>query len=145
MLAALLQESSQGGAQRPGALATKDLERVGSTHGENAGSPNRSDAVDLAQPVRRCLDDVEHLVAEGAHELLGVDRANTADHAGREVLLDAVGRIGERGTEKSRLELLAVGAVVDPFARGGDPLTGRNGCGMADNGHNVTMPARLGA
>jgi hypothetical protein len=31
------------------------------------------------------------------------------------------------------------------FALGGDPLTGRNGCGMADNGHNVTMPARLGA
>ena len=113
--------------------------------GENAGSPNRSDAVDLAQPVRRCLDDVEHLVAEGAHELLGVDRANAADHAGREVLLDAVGRIGERGAQKSRLELLAVGAVVDPFARGGDPLTGRNGCGMADNGHDVTMPARLGA
>ena len=113
--------------------------------GENAGSANRSDAVDLAQPVRRCLDDVEHLVAEGAHELLGVDRANAADHAGREVLLDAVGRIGERGAQKSRLELLAVGAVVDPFARGGDPLTGRNGCGMADNGHDITMPARLGA
>jgi hypothetical protein len=58
---------------------------------QNAGSPNRSNTLDLARPVRRCLDDVEHPVAEGAHQLLGVDRANAADHAGREVLLDAVG------------------------------------------------------
>ena len=57
-----------------------------------AGSANRPDAVDLAQPVRRRLDDVEHLLAEGPHQLLGVDRANAADHAGAEVLLDAVDR-----------------------------------------------------
>jgi len=25
-----------------------------------------------------------------------------------------------------------------------DPLTGCNGCGMADNGNDITMPARLG-
>ena len=36
-----------------------------------------------------------------------------------------------------------MGAVVDPFTRGGDPLAGRNGCGMADYGHYVQMPARL--
>ena len=53
--------------------------------------------------------------------------------------------VGERGAQEPRLELLAVGAIVDPFARGGDPLTGRNGCGMADHGHHITMPARLGA
>ena len=53
--------------------------------------------------------------------------------------------VGERGAQEPRLELLAVGAVVDPFARGGDPLAGRNGCGMADHGHDITMPARLGA
>ena len=106
---------------------------------------NRPDAVDLAQPVRRRLDDVEHLLAEGAHELLGVDRANAADHAGREVLLDAVDRGRGRGAQEPRLELLAVGAVVDPFARGGDPLAGGNGCGMADHGHQIAMPARLGA
>ena len=54
----------------------------------------------------------------------------------------------ESGSEvrrKRRFELLAVGAVVDPFARGGDPLAGRNGRGMADDGHDITMPARLGA
>ena len=37
-----------------------------------------------------------------------------------------------------------MGAVIDPFARGRDPLAGRNGCGMADHGHDITMPARLG-
>ena len=83
---------------------------------ENAGSANRPDAVDLAQPVRGGLDDVEHLLAKGAHELLGVNRANTPDHAGREVLLDAVGRSRGRCAQEPRFELLAVGAVVDPFA-----------------------------
>src|SRR5438309_9559726 len=39
----------------------------------------------------RRLDDVDHLLAEGAHELLGIDWADAPDHAGREVLLDAVG------------------------------------------------------
>ena len=53
--------------------------------------------------------------------------------------------VGERGAQEPRFELLAVGAVVDPFARGGDPLAGRDGCGMADHGHQVTMPARFGA
>ena len=53
--------------------------------------------------------------------------------------------VGARGAQKPRLELLAMGAVVDPFARGGDPLAGRNGCGMADDGHHIAMPARLGA
>src|SRR5262249_17475070 len=43
------------------------------------------------------------------------------------------------------LELLAMGAVVNPFARGCDPLAGGNGCGIANHGHDVTMPARLGA
>jgi hypothetical protein len=42
-------------------------------------------------------------------------------------------------------ELLPVRAVVDPFAQSRDPLTGRNGCGLADHRHEVTFPARLGA
>ena len=37
-----------------------------------------------------------------------------------------------------------MGAVVDPFARGGNPLAGRNGRGMTDDGHDITMAARLG-
>src|SRR5262249_20429733 len=72
-------------------------------------------------------------------------RPHTPDHAGREVLLDAVGRSRGRGAQEARFELLAVSAVVDPFAGGGDPLAGRNGCGVTHHGHDVTIPARLGA
>ena len=49
-----------------------------------------TDAVDLTQSVRCRLNNVEHLLAEGAQELLGVDRADASDHAGGQVLLDAV-------------------------------------------------------
>jgi hypothetical protein len=43
-----------------------------------------------------------------------------------------------------RLELLAVRLIVDPFAWRRDPLTGCDGRGVADNGYDITMPARLG-
>ena len=105
----------------------------------------RSSAASARKRAERHPERVEYLVAEGAHELLGVNRANAADHAGRQVFLDTVGRIGERGAQKARLELLAVGAVVDPFARGSDPLTGRNGCGVSHQRDEITMAARLGA
>ena len=49
-----------------------------------------TDAVDLTQSVRCRLNNVEHLLAEGAQELLGVGRADASDHAGGQVLLDAV-------------------------------------------------------
>ena len=48
-----------------------------------------------------------------------------------------------RGLEKPRLELLAVGAVVDPFAGCGDPLPGGNDRGVADDGHQIAMSARF--
>src|SRR6266581_332841 len=51
--------------------------------GKNAGSANRPDAIDLAQSVGRRLDDVEYLLAKGAHELLGINGANTPDHSMR--------------------------------------------------------------
>ena len=40
--------------------------------------------------------------------------------------------------------MLTVGAVVDPFARGCDPLARANRCGITNDRHNVTMPARFG-
>src|SRR5206468_3019414 len=67
------------------------------------------------------------------------------DHAGRKVLLDAVGRSRRQRAQEPRLELLAMGAIVDPFACGRDPLTGGNGRGMADNCYDITMPTRLGS
>ena len=113
--------------------------------GENAGRANRPDTVDLAQPIRSGLYDFEHLLAKGANEFFGVDRPHAADHAGREVFFDAVGRSWWRCAQEPRLELLTMGAVVDPFAGGRDPLAGGNGCGIANHGDDVTMPARPGA
>ena len=50
-----------------------------------------------------------------------------------------------RCAQKTSFELLAVGAVVDPFARGRDPLTGGNGRSVPDHGHDIPMPPHLGA
>jgi hypothetical protein len=72
---------------------------------------------------------------EGADELLGVGRTDASDHAGGEVLLDSIGR--GRGRK-----LLAVCAIVDPFAGRCDPLMGCNGGRMTDNGHDIPMPPR---
>ena len=51
--------------------------------------------------------------------------------------------VGAEVLQKPRLELLAVGAVVDPFARCGDPLAGGDHGGMADDRHQIAMAARL--
>ena len=111
--------------------------------GGDALGAHRADARHLAQALGLRFDDVEHLLAEGPHQLLGVDRADAADHAGAEILLDAVDRCRRRGLQKPRLELLAVGAVVDPFARRGDPLAGGDRRGVADDGHQIAMAACL--
>jgi hypothetical protein len=70
---------------------------------DSAGS-YRTDAVHLAQTIRLRLNDVEHLLAEGARELLGIDRANAADHSRGEVLLDALDR-SELGRPKPSLTI----------------------------------------
>ena len=44
---------------------------------------------------------------------------------------------------RSELELLAMGAVVDPFPRCRDPLTRRDHGGVADDRHEIAMPAGL--
>ena len=111
--------------------------------GDDARGPLRADAGDLAQAVRLLLDQVEHRFAEGAHQLLGVDRADAADHAGAEVLLDALQR-GRRGRlQERRPELQAVGAVVDPASGGADELAGRDQGGVADHGDEVALAAHL--
>jgi hypothetical protein len=51
--------------------------------GHDAAGSYRTDAVNFSHSVGRRLDDVEYLLAEGAHELLGINGANTPDHAGR--------------------------------------------------------------
>jgi hypothetical protein len=52
----------------------------------------RANAGHLAQSAGLLLDDLEHGFAEGAYQLLRVNRPNTADHAGAEIFLDALHR-----------------------------------------------------
>ena len=98
---------------------------------------------DLAQAIGRGLDNVEHLLTKGLNHLPAVDRPDAADHAGGEILLDALEGTRCRGAHEARLELLAMGVVIDPFTGSGDPLTGGDRGGMADNGDEIPMPARL--
>ncbi len=90
-------------------------------------------------------DDVEHGFAEGAHEALGVGRADAADRAGTEVALDAVERRGRGRLEEVNPELQAVRAVIGPGARRLDPLAGRDHRGLPDDGDEVALPACLEA
>jgi hypothetical protein len=113
--------------------------------GENVGGANRPDAVDFAQPLRRRFNDVEHLLAERPHELLGIDGPHAADHAGREVPLNAIGRGRGRCAQETSSELLAVGAIIHPIARCRDPFSSRNNCGVTHHGHDIPMPKHLGA
>src|SRR6516164_1237914 len=70
-------------------------------------------------------------------------RRSVASASSAGTLLDAFGCRWRRGAQKARLELLAMSAVVDPFARRGDPFARRNRRGMPDSGHQVAVPARL--
>ena len=105
--------------------------------------PNRANARHLAKPIGFGLDDVEDLLAEGLDHLLGIDRPDAPDHAGAQIFLDPVDRTRRRGLEKPRPELLTVSAIVDPFAGCGDPLAGGNDGGVADDGHQIAVSARL--
>src|SRR5271170_2269854 len=58
--------------------------------GSDASRPDGADASDLAHPVGLALDDVEHRLAECLDHFSSVDRPDPADHAGGEVLLDAL-------------------------------------------------------
>ena len=111
----------------------------------DASRPDRANAIDLTHPIGLGLDDVEHRLAEGLDHFPGVDRPDPADHAGGEILLDALDGTRRRGAHETRLELLAMGPVVDPFPRGGDPFAGGDRRRVADDGDEITMPARLDA
>jgi predicted DCC family thiol-disulfide oxidoreductase YuxK len=113
--------------------------------GGDLGRALRADALHLAQPLRLGLDDVEDVLAEHLDHALGIDRPDAADHAGAEVLLDPLDRGGRRGLQEARLELQPVGAVVGPFAGGGDPFAGRDHRGVADRGDQIPVAAGLDA
>ena len=121
-------------------LADGPLIRPG---GDDALGALRPDAVDVLQPHRRLLDDVEHVLTKGLHQRLGVDRADALDHAGREVLLDALGGGGWRRAEEVRPELHTVRPIVDPPAARLHELTGADRGGVADNGDQIALAAGL--
>src|SRR5438270_8849428 len=70
-------------------------------------SSYRTNAHHFPQPLWLHFDRVEHLLAKSAHELLGVDRADAADHPGPEIQFDTIERSRFCGLEKTSLELLA--------------------------------------
>src|SRR6266404_4863689 len=80
----------------------------------DAFGADRANTRHLAQAIRLCLDRVKYLLAESPNKLFCVDRADAPDHAGAQVFLDTVDRRWRRGAHESRLELLAMGMVVDP-------------------------------
>ena len=80
-----------------------------------------ANAVNFAQTIRLRLDDVEHLVPEGAQQLLGVDWADASNHPRCKIPFDSLYRSGRGRLEKLGFELLAISSVVKPFARRSDP------------------------
>ena len=103
----------------------------------------RTDPADLAQARGLVLDQVEHRLAERLHQPAGVDRADALDHAGAQVTLDALERGRRGGAQEGGLELQAVGAVVDPGARGLDELAGADRGRGADHRHQIPLAAHL--
>src|SRR5467141_3852822 len=107
--------------------------------------PLRTDPGYLAQAARLLLDDVEHGIAEGAHELLRVDRPDATDHAGAEILLDPFDSGRRCGLEERGLELDAVGAVVDPGSARLNELAGRDHRRVTEDGDQVALAAGFDA
>src|SRR5512132_2583160 len=111
--------------------------------GDNVLGALRSDAVDLPQTLGGLFDGVEHLFAEGLHQLPGVDRADALDHSRSEILLDALGRRRRRRTQEVGAELHAVRPIVDPPATRLDELAGADRRRMTDDGNQIALAARL--
>ena len=103
----------------------------------------RTDPGHLTQAARLLLDDFEHGFAEGSDQLLRVDRPDAADHPGAEIFLDPLDRGRRRRLEERRLELDAVGAVVDPASARLDELAGRDHRSVAKNCDQIALPAGL--
>src|SRR6266436_4057214 len=75
---------------------------------------------------RKRPGDLEHGIAESAHQLPRVDRPDATDHARAEILLDPLGRRRRCGLEERGFELDAVGAVIDPDSARLNELAGRD-------------------
>jgi hypothetical protein len=73
----------------------------------------------------------------------GVDRPDAADHPGAKIFFDAIdGRRRGRAYE-ARFELLAMGVIVDPFARCRNPLACGDDGSVTDDRDQIAVPACL--
>jgi hypothetical protein len=76
-------------------------------------------------------------------QFLCVDRPDALDHAGGEVLLDALGRGRRRRAQEICAKLYAVRSVVDPPSARLHELAGADGRSVADDRDQVAMAACL--
>src|SRR6516225_433703 len=113
--------------------------------GDNPLRALGANAGHLPQPTRLLLDDVEHGFAEGADELLCVDRPDAAKHAGAQIFLDALDCRRRRCLEERGSELDAMRAVVDPGPARLDELAGGDHRGMPDQGDEIALATRFDA
>ena len=111
--------------------------------GDDTPGPLGADPRHFMQPLRLLLDQVEHCLAERAHQLTGINRADAADHAGAEVFLDPFQGCRRCDLEEDGLELQAMGAVVDPDTAHLHPFARAYARGMADHGDKVPLAADL--
>ena len=102
-----------------------------------------ADAGERQQPLRGFLDDGEDVLAESLHQHLGEMGADPLDHAGTEVLLDALQGARRDVFQVGCLELEPVGPVVMPDAHALDELAGGDGGGAPDYRNQFPMPLDL--
>jgi hypothetical protein len=104
-----------------------------------------ADTFQFQQAFRGFFDDVEYRFAKGTHQFLGEVRTDALDHAGAEVFFDAFQGGGWHDLQLRRLELQAMGAIIDPDAQAFDVLTRRHRSRRAGHGDQVPLPADLDA
>src|ERR1051326_3202697 len=113
--------------------------------GDNLPGPLWADAGNLAKSRGLLLDDLKHLLAKDAHELSGIDRADAADHARAQILLDPLDCCGRRDLEEGSPELDTMDAVIDPATARLNKLAGRNRRCMPQHCDQVALATRLDA
>src|SRR5271166_2686842 len=91
--------------------------------------------------MRLLVDDLEHGFAEGADELLRINRPDAADHARAEIFLDPLDRRWRRSLQERGFEMDAMRPIVNPRPARLDELAGRDHRGRANDGDEIALPA----
>jgi hypothetical protein len=99
--------------------------------------------VKLRQPFGGLLNDVKDVFLEGLDQLFSKVWSNTFDHPRTEILFHAFEGTGWDDAEGLRLELQAVGPIVDPDALALNILARGDGRCRADDGNQVAVATDL--